>query len=155
MRLASDPVICDYKLYLPKDWKFDVQTNLTSGYCDEDKTSISMYGTIYEEKSYDEYWKNTKTELQSLYGADCSIEEVTLSEIFGDKVKKIGGEDEPYAYRIAGKTPSGQAITVIRITVVKGYYLFTLQYTALDEYYDAHLKELTAVANAFRFKGQK
>ncbi len=157
MRLASDPALCNYRLYLPKDWKFDVQTNLTSGYVsdtDTDRSNVSMYGVIYEEKTYAEYFKNVKAELKSVYG-DYTLTEKKLSEVLGDNVTSIGGESEPYVYLIEGKTPSGQSVKVLRIAIVKGYYVFTLQYTALTENFDAHLDEVASIVSAFRFKGQK
>ncbi len=155
MRLASDPVICNYRLYLPKDWKFDVQTNLTSGYVEPDMSSISMYGVIYEESTYDKYLENVKRELQSVYGADYTLTETTLQKVLGDGVKEMGGDTNPYVYLIEGKTPSGQPVRVLRIDIVKGYFLFTFQYTALEGNFDAHLDEVASVVSAFRFKGQK
>ena len=173
MRLASDPVLCSYRLYLPKDWVFDVQTNLTSGYVESDKSSISMYGVIYEEKTYAEYFENVKKELKSVYGADYVLTEtlgdlygddcpkedqskrLRLQDLLGDGVTEMGGDSSPYVYLIEGKTPSGQPVRVLRITVVKGYYAFTLQYTAKSDCFAAHTDELAAVVSAFRFKGQK
>lgn len=155
MRLASDPVLCNYRLYLPADWIFDVQSNLTSGYVSEDdRSNVSMFPHIYGEETYEAYWANERQELAKVY-KDFSFTEVKLSDVFGEEGLQMGGDSDPHVYVINGKTASGRDVKVLRIAIVKGYYVFVFQYTAFAEKYDAHLPEVKEIVKAFRFKGQK
>jgi hypothetical protein len=155
MRLASDPVLCNYKLYLPENWIFDVQTSLTSGYVsDTDKTNVSMFPHIYGEDTYEAYWANEKEALKNVYGDSYTVTETTLSAVFGEEGLVMGGDSNPHVYVIEGKTASGKDVRVLRIVIEKGYYVFVFQYTAFAEKYDAHLSEVKDIIKAFRFKGQ-
>ncbi len=143
MMLASNPDIVSYKLYVPKDWKIDMQTGYTLAYTD-DGSSVSVgYAVPSVTSSLEEYraflleeYKKVYTEITPIPYEDKDYADIKLSGIPGAE------------YKFSAKI-NGTPVVVTQVFAVKGTYCYTITYTAENSAHDAEFKE---IINNFKFK---
>ena len=149
MILASDPAVSRYSLWVPTDWRIDLQNGTTSAYTDGAVVTVSY--EIPEESTLLEYWEARSKTYSQLYAdytvldEECSppAEKLEDVEVWLDKHQAVR-----YVFTY---THGGVEYKTQKLMTIEGMYIYTVTYTALSDSYTAHLAEFNAIADAFTF----
>ncbi len=150
MKLVSDPEINKYySLYVPEGWVSDMTTGITSAYVSAvDRSNVSVTYEVPKESSIAEYWENRVSQFNSIFDN---------FEIVESGVNTKLGETDAARYTYKA-TYNGNEYQFIQLFAVKGVYLFTFTYTALNEEnelgkvpFDSNLNAVYKIIENFRF----
>ena len=150
MKLVSDPEINKYySLYIPEGWISDMTTGITSAYVSAvDRSNISVTYEVPKESTIAEYWNNRVAQFESVF---------ENFEILEEGVNTKLGETDAARYTYKA-TYNGSEYQFMQLFAVKGVYLFTFTYTALNEEnelgkvpFDSNLETVYKIIENFRF----
>ncbi len=133
-----------YHLYVPDEWTPDISTGMTSAYFDgRDPSNISM--TAFElDLSFtglEEYWNSYEADLKSVFP---NLEYVDRSEATLD--------GEPALQVIYTASMSDLDYKIMQLVSVKDNTIYIFTYTATADKYDAHIEDVIAMLDYFKFK---
>lgn len=143
MKLASDPGVASYTLFVPEGWNIDMQTASTRAYCSGSDKSFVMVMTgelEHTDTTVADWWDAGLSELKALFPDFelVSREKATLDGREGEKFIYTGTFDEtPFKYT--------------QIAATKAGVIYVLTYGATQDRWDSHLDEITDVIDNFRF----
>ena len=133
MKLASGNA-ASYSLFIPKDWKIDVQTGYTAAHVsDEDKTNVSVtvYDLEHTNSTVDEWWEVNSEDFSIVctdykeirIGADTVLDGANAKEYVYSA--KLGGVE--YTYHQVAAVTEGGTVYVITYTTTPDKYEITLR----------------------------
>ncbi len=142
MRASAE--VCDYDLFVPKDWIVTETGTATSAYkSDSDPTSVSVmsWSMPYADSTVDEWWKGYE-------------EEFTL--IFSDFTVEVAGEDTLLGASAAKKyvytgVLGENTYRYTQYAAVRSGELYLLTFTELAEGAD-HSPEFTSIVTNFAWR---
>ena len=143
MKLASDPAVAGYTLFVPDGWDVDMQTKSTRAYCPgSDKSFVMvMTGDLGSTSAtVDEWWEEGLSELEALY-ADSTL-------VSRGKTVLDGVEADKFVYT---GTFDGTAFKYTQTAAVKGGAIYVITYGAEADKWEAHSAEADSMLAAFRF----
>ncbi len=151
MKLASDPEINHYNLYVPTAWTVDMSTGITSAYVSSvDKSNISVSYGVPQEHTVKEFWENNKAHYESVFEEFTVLDEGTNSKL---------GEYDAARYNYTAKY-EGKEYQFLQYITIRGAYVFIFTYTAENEEseilgyvpFEKNLEEVMTVVENFEFK---
>ena len=151
MKLASDPAINHYNLYVPTAWTVDMSTGITSAYVSSvDKSNISVSYGVPTESTVKDFWENNKAHYESVFEEFTVIEEGENSKL---------GEYDAARYNYTAKY-EGKEYQFLQYITIRGAYVFIFTYTAENEEnevlgyipFDKNLEEVMKIVEEFEFK---
>ena len=155
LKLASDPAVSRYSLWVPAAYEIALQNGTTSAVLDG--VAVTLSYEIPTGNSIGEYWEDksetyaTLLENYTVIDAECSppaekLEDVTVWLGSRQAVRYV------FTYTYGGVTYKS-----VKLMTVEGVYVYTLTYTApytadADCPFTAHYADLDVIAAAFSFK---
>lgn len=144
MKLASGDA-ASYSLFIPKDWKIDVQTGYTAAHVsEEDKTNVSVtvYDLEHTNSTVDEWWEVNSADFAVVctdykeirIGADTVLDGVNAKEYVYSA--KLGSAEYTY-HQVAAVTDSGT--------------VYVITYTTTPDKYESHLETFNKITSEFKF----
>ena len=144
MKLASGDAV-SYSLFIPDDWKIDVQTGYTAAHVsDEDKTNVCVtsYELEHTNSTVDEWWEINK--------ADLAVACTEYKEIkVGVDTVLDGVNAKEYVY--SAKIGSAQYTYHQVAAVTDGGVVYIITYTATPDKYESHLETFNKITSEFKF----
>lgn len=158
-RLASNPEIVQYRLFVPNSWIIDRQDGMTAAHCSEyDLSNVSV--TVHELNSQQmaeadpitAYFAHYRADFESTVGPmELLTDGVDLS--FGDGERGAEGTKyypaKKYEFR---KTFSGADYQVMQIFCRKDTRMVLFTYTASVDHYQDNLPTIEDMLNNFYFE---
>ena len=157
MKLASDPKLTDYSLFVPEGWIVDLQTAATvarASETDSSSVSVSAFTNASIPESEDilsKYWETYESDLINIFDKNdkgestykLSGEPVSLAVKRGDKVVPA------IKYTYTGTMGGNELFFVQMITYRNGYfYIMTLTTTAKGA--ESHKDAFDSIISNFR-----
>lgn len=134
-----------YRFFVPDSWTVDTGTELSAAYFSEqDKSNVSLQAHLSTgaTPNLEEYFENSKTKYENIYGDRFSI--VSKTEV------KMGGMD---AIQFIFTVKSGENTYKLMQTVcAKGEMYYILTYTSTSEAFDSHLADIDMMLGAFALR---
>ncbi|MBQ3792574.1 MAG: hypothetical protein II797_05690 [Clostridia bacterium] len=155
MKLASDPAIVDFKLYVPESWTVDLQTGAVSAYCskaDPSSVNVMIWDAPQTDFSPNDWWETGKKDLEDLYSdfSLLSTAETTLGGISATRFDWTG--------KLSGNTYRFLQVTAVRRGLVYVFTFGTLVAVTDSEgnvtkstRYEDHLDEVSKILECFSF----
>ena len=143
MKLASDPDVAGYSLFVPEDWDVDMQTKSTRAYCPGSDKSFIMVMTgdlVHADSTVDDWWEEGLSELEALY-ADFTL-------VSRGKTVLGGVEADKFVYT---GTFDGTAFKYTQTAAIKSGAIYIVTYGAEADKWEAHSGEADSMLAAFRF----
>ena len=134
-----------YRFFVPESWTVDTRAKLSAAYFSEtDKSNVSLQAHmstgVYP--NLEEYFENSKTKYENIYGDKFNI--VSKTEA------KMGGLD---AIQFTFTVKSGNNTYKLMQTVcAKGEMYYILTYTSTPELFDSHLADIDMMLVAFALR---
>ena len=141
MMLISDTSIVKYKLYVPTDWKIDMQTGYTSAYNDGDKTSVGVSYFVPSSNNIPDYFESLKKQYKKIYTFFDNVEQKTISN-----------PEIQFLTYIYDAVYGGKSIKVMQAFTIEGSYVYTITFTSSLENFESHTDDFNAMLENFRFK---
>ena len=150
MRLASDPRIATYRLYIPEGYTVPLATETTLAYVSEsDRSSVNFHGFVPTVTTVTDYWTSYKTELESIFN-DLAILEEKADATFGVY-------ENIFRATYTGKV-NGTEYKVMQYFMFRDYYIYTFTYTASTadsgngvSFYEKNLADVNKIIENFKF----
>ena len=133
-----------YDLFVPDEWTPDISTGMTSAYYDgRDPSNISMMAFELDRTftSLEDYWASYEPDLKAMFP---DLEYTDKSAVTLDGV--------PAMQYIYTGTLSELSYKLMQIVAIKDNTLYIFTYTATTDKYDAHIEDVIAVLDYFKFK---
>ena len=142
MKLVSNNDVA-YRFFAPDSWIAVEGSAASQVYASEtDRSNVSVIGYVSEDGvSVEDYWKELLPHYQS---ALTGFKEISATEA------KMGGRTATvyeFTYSLGGVTYDAR-----QTICVYSYMIVSMTYTALPEYYEAHLAEVEAMQAALTFR---
>jgi len=145
MKLASDPEISSYYLYVPESWTTDIRTATTTAYYSEnDPTSIcASFAPLAstEQKDPDAYFESYKEEFSAVFGE--------LKDLETDNPTLDGKPAKQYIYTA---TLAGTEYKFWQVICIRNGRVYTITYTSIVENFEKHTADMQSCLDNFRFQ---
>ncbi len=145
MKLASDPKLASYTLYVPESWTVDTQTAVTRAYCSKEDRSSVIVMTGDAENTDDPikaWWESGLPELEALY------EDFKLEKEDGEKTKLGGADAVKYVY---SGTFEKEKFKFTQIAAVKKGVIYVFTFGGTEDKWKSHVEEVEKMIENFSF----
>lgn len=143
MKLASDPSVVDYYLFVPTDWTVELATGGTSAYYSTDDPSsvtVAVYGLSEGISDAQSYWTFFTQQFGSVFGDPTAVEE---SNLLLD-----GKEAMQYIFTAELGTT---AYKFRQIICTRNGMAYILTYASTAENFDRHTDAMQEIVAQFKF----
>ena len=142
MKIASTENV-EYRLYVPQSWICNTAGGASEAYVSESgKPNVTVTAYYPEESmSIDEYFEMCEDEYEdALEGYELiSAEDRTVAE----------RDSRSFTYKASH---GGADIRIMQTVIAYNERFYSITYTALDDSFDAHMDDVDAILDAFRFR---
>lgn len=157
MKLASNPELCEYSLFVPEGWIVDIQTSLTSarvGETDSSSLSVSAFTNASIPESDDmltKYWESYTEDLKSVFDKkDDGSSTFTPSEPETITLKK--GEKNVAAIKVTYTASlSGTELKYIQVISYDNAYFYIMTFTTTPDGFAKNIDDFNSVIANFTF----
>ena len=157
MKLASNPELCEYSLFVPEGWIVDIQTSLTSarvGETDSSSLSVSAFTNASIPESDDmltKYWESYTEDLKSVFDKkDDGSSTFTPSEPETITLKK--GEKKVAAIKVTYTASlSGTELKYIQVISYDNAYFYIMTFTTTPDGFAKNIDDFNSVIANFTF----
>ena len=142
MKIASDGDI-EYRFYVPTSWVCDSESGSSMAYIPESgKPNMTVTAYISDDvMSVEEYFELCEEKYE---------DNITGYEFIGKEEREVGKCDAvSYTYKA---TYGGTDFTIMQTVLSYNDRLYSLTYTAPADLFDAHIEDVEAILDAFRFR---
>lgn len=143
MKLASDPSVVDYYLFVPTDWTIELSTGGTSAYYSTDDPSsvtVAVYGLSKDINDAQSYWEFFAQQFENVFGDPTDTEESNLL---------LDGK-EAMQYVFAAELGT-TAYKFRQIVCTRNGMSYILTYASTIENFDRHADEVQEIVAQFKF----
>lgn len=148
MQYAADPKITDYILMVPDDWTIESSTGTTTAYY-RDNLSNAVLATFTAsfnspsnpDVTLENYFESFITEFKEVFGEPENVE-ISNTTLSGEAAKQ-------YVYTAKfGETE----YKFWQVVCFRKNIIYTLTYSATEEYYDKYAEDMSLIIDNFSFK---
>ncbi|MBE6598002.1 MAG: hypothetical protein E7638_01020 [Ruminococcaceae bacterium] len=137
MKIACDPEITDYRLFVPEEWTVDMTTSASGAYySNSDPSGVSMmvWDLEYANSTLDDWWAANETDIAMVFD-NYALESKENTTIDGN-----------YAQKYVYTADLGEnQYKVMQIGALKDGTVYLFTYTSLQNLYDSHLEDVAAI----------
>lgn len=142
MKIASSDKL-QYVMYVPASWICDSTSGVSEAYVSESgRPNVTVTAYSYdEEMTPAQYFAKCEDEYEDI------LPEYTLV----DSSERTVGEREAISYVYTAKV-GGTSVKIMQTVYEYNALIYSFTYTALEDRFDAHLEDVEAMLDAFRFR---
>ena len=141
--LVSNPELCGFELYVPKDYKVDYSHGIVS-VTREDGANITVSKSTTGGVSIKDYWENRKSELGAIVGEVTEIKVNNVEGVTLGNLTTAASYEYTYEY-------GGVKYHVYQVFGVDAFDGYAFTFTAPEEIYGERIGEALDVAAGIKF----
>ena len=143
MKIASSDKL-QYVMYVPASWICDSESGVSEAYVSESgrpNVTVTAYSYDESELTPEQYFEKCEDEYKD-----------TLSGYeFVESTERVVGERDAISYVYTAKA-GGADVKIMQTVYEYNSMMYSFTYTALEDRFDAHLEDVKAMLDAFRFR---
>lgn len=143
MKIASSDKL-QYVMYVPSSWICNSESGASEAYVSESgrpNVTVTAYSYDEAEMTPEQYFEKCEDE----------YEDVLPEYAFVESEERVVGERDAISYVYTARA-GGVDVKIMQTVYEYNAMIYSFTYTALEDRFDAHLDDVEAMLNAFRFR---